>query len=78
MIAGSRIVKVNGKPYAPDTLKAAIAAAARPGASAIVLGVRADDRDRVVRVAYHGGPRYPHLRRLPQTPDRLGQILSPR
>ncbi len=78
VIAGSRIVKVNGKPYAPETLKAAILAAAKPGASAIVLGVRADDRDRVVRLAYHGGPRYPRLRRLPQTPDRLGQILSPR
>ncbi len=78
VIAGTRIVKVAGKPYAPETLKAAIIAAAKPGASPIVLSVKADDQVRVARVAYHGGLKYPRLRRLMQTPDRLQQILSPR
>ena len=78
VIAGTRIVKVAGKPYSPEALKAAITAAAKPGALPILLSVKADDRVRLVRVPYHLGPRYPALKRLAETPDRLGQILSPR
>lgn len=78
VIAGDRIVKVAGKPYSPQALKAAIAAAAKPGAPSIPLSVKAHDRVRRVRIAYHLGPRYPALRRLADAPDRLGQILSPR
>lgn len=78
VIAGTRIVKVAGKPYSPEALKAAITAAAKPSASPILLSVKADDRVRLVRVPYHLGLKYPGLKRLTQTPDRLGQILSPR
>ena len=78
VIAGARIVKVAEKPYSPEALKAAIAAAAKPGAPSITLSVKADDRVRRVRIAYHLGPRYPALRRLTEAPDRLGRILSPR
>lgn len=78
VIAGTRIVKVAGKPYSPEALKAAITAAAKPGALPILLSVKADDRVRLVRVPYHLGLKYPGLKRLTQTPDRLGQILSPR
>lgn len=76
VIAGTRIVKVAGKPYSPEALKAAITAAAKPGAPPILLSVKADDRVRLVRVPYHLGLKYPGLKRLTQTPDRLGQILS--
>ncbi|USQ93965.1 M61 family metallopeptidase [Caulobacter sp. RL271] len=78
VIAGTRIVRVAGKPYTPEALNAAIIAAAKPGSPPITLGVKADDQVRVVRVPYHGGPRYPRLKRLTQTPDRLEQILSAR
>ncbi|MDR6625859.1 M61 family peptidase [Caulobacter segnis] len=78
VIAGARIVKVAGKPYSPEALKAAIVAAAKPGAPPISLSVEADDRVRPVRIPYHLGPRYPTLKRVAETPDRLGQILSPR
>ncbi len=78
VIAGTRIVKVAGRPYTPEALRAAIAAAAKSGSPPIALGVKADDRVRVVRVPYHGGLKYPRLKRLTQTPDRLEQILSPR
>lgn len=78
VIAGTQIVKVGGKPYAPEALKAAILAATRPGAPPIALSVKADGQIRGVRVAYHDGPKYPRLKRLRQTPDRLGQILTPR
>lgn len=78
VIAGAQIVKVAGKPYSPEALKAAIVAAAKPGAPPITLSVKADDRVRLVRIPYHQGPRYPALKRLAETPDRLSQILSPR
>ena len=78
VVAGARIVKVAGKPYSPKALHAAIVDAAKPGAPPIPLSVKAGDRVRLVRVPYHLGPRYPALKRLAETPDRLGQILSPR
>lgn len=78
VIAGTRIVKVAGRPYTPEALRAAIAAAAKSGSPPIALSVKADDRVRVVRVPYHGGLKYPRLKRLTQTPDRLEQILSAR
>jgi predicted metalloprotease with PDZ domain len=78
VIAGTRIVKVGGKPYAPEILKAAITAAARPGAPPIALAVKADDKVRTVRIAYHDGLKYPRLKRLADQPDGLTQILSPR
>jgi predicted metalloprotease with PDZ domain len=78
VIAGTRIVKVAGKSYSPEALKAAITAAAKPGAPPILLSVKADDRVRLVEVPYHLGLKYPGLKRLTQAPDRLGQILSPR
>jgi predicted metalloprotease with PDZ domain len=78
VIAGAQIVKVAGKPYSPEALKTAIAAAAKPGAQPITLSVKADDRVRLVRIPYHRGLRYPILKRLANTPDRLSQIFSPR
>lgn len=78
VIAGTRIVKVAGKRYSPEAMKAAITAAAKPGASPILLSVKADDRVRLVRAPYHLGLKYPRLKRLARTPDRLSQILSPR
>ena len=36
------------------------------------------DRYRTVAFDYHDGLRYPRLERIPGTPDRLGDILSPR
>lgn len=78
IIAGSRILKVGGKPYTPALLKAAITAAAKPGAAPIILGIKADDQTRDVRVTYKGGLKYPRLKRLTDTPDRLEQILSAR
>lgn len=77
VIAGARIVKVAGQPYSPEALKAAILAAAKPGAPPISLGVKADGRLRGVRIPYHLGPRYPVLKRIAKTEDRLSKILSP-
>lgn len=78
VIAGARIIKVSGKPYSPEALKAAIVAAAKRAAPPITLSVKADNRVRQVRIPYHLGPRYPALKRIATVPDRLGRILAAR
>lgn len=78
VISGDQILAVDGAPYAPDRFKTAIRAAARPGAPAIALVVKADGQIRDLSLDYHGGLRYPHLTRQAGTPDRLDQILAPR
>ena len=40
--------------------------------------VRQGDHYQVVAIDYHGGVRYPHLQRQPQTAARLDDILKPR
>lgn len=78
IVAGAKIVSVGGKTYSAKTLATAIATAAKPGADPIVLTIKADGVVRRVAVPYHDGPRYPRLERLSGTPDRLGEILTPR
>ncbi|MDE2079813.1 MAG: M61 family metallopeptidase [Burkholderiales bacterium] len=75
---GATLVAVNGVPYDADVLQQAIRDAAAPGAGAIALLVKADNRYRTVSVDYHGGLRYPHLERVPGTPDLLDAVLTPR
>ncbi len=75
---GATLVAVNGVPYEADVLQQAIRDAAAPGAPAIALLVKADNRYRTVQVDWHGGLRYPHLERVPGTPDLLDAVLAPR
>ncbi|HZX28602.1 MAG TPA: peptidase M61 [Telluria sp.] len=70
------LVAVNNKAYKPDVLKAAIKAA-QNGKEPIELLVRKGNVFRVVKLDYHAGLRYPHLERIPNTPDRLATILAP-
>jgi predicted metalloprotease with PDZ domain len=74
---GNRIVAVNGIPYAPEVLEAAIRAAAKRPAP-IELIVAAGERYRTTALRYEGGLRYPHLERVPEATARLDAILAPR
>ncbi|HVB37461.1 MAG TPA: hypothetical protein VND92_02950, partial [Vicinamibacterales bacterium] len=74
---GARVVAVNGETYNTDRLKAAISAA-KGTTTPIELSVRNGERYFTVHVDYHDGLRYPHLERIPGTPDRLGDILTPK
>jgi predicted metalloprotease with PDZ domain len=76
LTVSTRIISVNGVAYDADKLKAAVAAT-KTGAP-LELIVRNGDRLRTVKLDYKGGLRYPRLERIPNTPDRLGDILSPR
>ena len=82
LTSGMTLIAVNGFPYKEsdgldDTLTAQIEAA-KAGSEPLELIVKTADRYKVVRIDYHGGPRYPHLERIPKTPARLDDILSSR
>jgi predicted metalloprotease with PDZ domain len=77
LTAGMRIIAVNGLPYDDDALAEAILAAEKT-ATPTELIVKTADRFKVVKVDWHGGPRYPHLERDPALPDRLDAILAAR
>jgi len=74
--SGATIVAVNGQAYGKDVLEDAVKAA-EGGNQPIELLVKSFDRYRTVPVQWNGGLRYPHLERIPGTPDRLAKIFAP-
>jgi predicted metalloprotease with PDZ domain len=75
---GATLVAVNGVPCDPGVLKDAIVAAAQPGAKAIELLVKADNRYRTITVDYRGGLRYPRLERIGSRPALIDALLAPK
>ncbi len=79
---GMQIVAVNGNALdgdgggSDDVVKDAIVQAEK-STEPIHFIVKKDGRVFNVDVDYHGGLRYPHLERIPDTPDRLDAILAP-
>jgi predicted metalloprotease with PDZ domain len=73
---GVTVVAVDGKAFSPDALHDALSAATiRP--EPIQLLVNDDGTLGVHAVDYHGGERYPHLRRDSARPDLLSQTIAP-
>jgi len=77
LTSGWEVVAVGGRAASADALKEAVTAA-KGTSEPIELILKNGDRFRTVRFDYHDGLRYPHLERIEGTPDRLGDILSPR
>jgi len=74
---GMTLIAVDHKEFSPDALAEAITAAqGRP--DPIELTVKSFDELQTLRVNYHDGPQYPHLERIPGSPDYLSQLLAPR
>jgi predicted metalloprotease with PDZ domain len=74
---GMSIVAVNGEAASASNLTDAIKAA--KGTDAMIeLIVKDGDRYRTVSLDYHDGLRYPHLERIPGTPDRLSDLYAAR
>lgn len=71
------LVAVNGHEFKPEGLKEAVAAT-KDGKATLDLLIKKAGEYRTVRVDYRGGLKYPHLERIPGTPDRLGAILTSR
>jgi len=76
LTVGATLVAVNGVPCEPGVLKDAIVAAAQPGAPAIALLVKADNRYRTLQVDYRGGLRYPKLERVGSGPALLDTLFA--
>jgi predicted metalloprotease with PDZ domain len=77
LIAGAKLIAVNGLAYEPERLQSAIART-KGSAAPVELLVRVGDRFRSIRVLYQGGLRYPHLERDPAQKPLLDDILTPR
>jgi predicted metalloprotease with PDZ domain len=73
---GMRILAVNGRPWSPAALRAAIRNSPND-TGPIRITAQNEDQVRTYSVLYQGGLRYPHLRRIPGRPDLLDQILKP-
>ena len=74
---GNKIAAVNGLAMdGTETLTDAITDAHKSDAP-IELLLHDGARYRTATIPYHGGLRYPHLERVANTPDRLGDILAP-
>ena len=74
---GWELVAVNDRAASAEVLRDAVTAA-KGTTAPISLLLKNGDRYRTVAFDYHDGLRYPRLERIPGTPDRLGDILSPR
>ena len=77
LTSGWEVVAVGGRAASADGLKEAVTAA-KGSSQPIELILKNGDVFKTVRFDYHDGLRYPHLERIEGTPDRLGDILSPR
>jgi predicted metalloprotease with PDZ domain len=79
VIPGAQIIAVNSYGYeGADQIKAAITAAAKPGAPPIELLIKADDRYRMVSLDYHDGPHTPRLEPIPGATPWLDRIIEPK
>ncbi len=76
LTVGTAIVAVDGDPFSGEAIKRAVTAA-KTG-TPVELIVKSGDRYRVVRIAWTGGLRYPHLERAGTGPARLDAILAAR
>jgi predicted metalloprotease with PDZ domain len=74
---GNKIAAVNDLALEGIDILTDAITASRGTKAPIVLLLRDGARYRSVSIDYHGGLRYPHLERIPNTPDRLASILAP-
>jgi predicted metalloprotease with PDZ domain len=73
---GMKLVAINGRAYTPAILRQGVRDARGAGAAVEVI-TENTGYFKVLRLDYHGGERYPLLKRLDGTPDRLDDILKP-
>jgi predicted metalloprotease with PDZ domain len=77
---GMKLIAVNGRKYTAPVLHEAIKAAqggAEKSGQAIELLVENAQFFKTYSIAYHDGEKNPHLERVADQPDILGQILRP-
>ncbi len=72
---GMKIVAVNGRAFTPAILRQGVRDA-RGAGSAIEVITEESSYFKVLRLEYHGGERYPVLKKVDGTPERLDSILK--
>ena len=73
---GMQIVAVNGREFSPDLWTQAITDA-KTSTQPIHLRIKQGHWYQRTDLNYHGGLKYPHLERIPNTTDMLLQIMTP-
>ena len=73
---GMRMISVNGREFDAGAIDAAITAA-KNGAEPIVITAQNGEFVDSYRISYHGGNKYPSLRRDESKPDVLSDIIRP-
>ena len=73
---GMKIIAVNSRAFTPGLLRQGVRDARGAGA-AIELITEESGYFKMLHLEYHGGERYPVLKRVDGTPERLDQILKP-
>ncbi len=73
---GMHIVAVEGQQFSPSVWSSAIADATTSSAPIELFVKQGTYFDRI-ELSYHGGPKFPHLERIPGTTDMLGDIMRP-
>jgi predicted metalloprotease with PDZ domain len=73
---GMKLIAVNGRAWTPAVLHAALKAA-QGSNQPIELLVESGDFFKTYSVAYHEGEKNPHLERVSDKPDLLGDLLKP-
>jgi C-terminal processing protease CtpA/Prc len=76
IVAGAKVQLVNGTAYSAEVLKTAIVATSDGGKLDLQVARGATTQE--LLVAWSGGPRYPHLERVPGGAALLDDILAPR
>jgi len=76
IVAGAKVQLVNGTAYSAEVLKTAIVATSDGGKLDLQVARGATTQE--LLVARSGGPRYPHLERVPGGAALLDDILAPR
>jgi predicted metalloprotease with PDZ domain len=76
MAPGMKIAAIDGQAYTDDVLKYVSTQAEHSNGPTAFL-VQEDGWYSTLNIDYHGGPKYPHLVRVPGTPDMLAKIMAP-
>jgi predicted metalloprotease with PDZ domain len=76
MSPGMKIEAVDGQSFTPKVLEYCMGQAQKHS-QPTQFTVSQDGWFRTIAVSYFGGPRYPHLARIPGTEDMLAKIMAP-
>ena len=76
LVPGARIIAVNGRRYSTDALRIAVRDSKNATAPMQVI-YSSGEFVNTANVDYRGGLRYPHLEKIPNTPDWLTEMGKP-